>query len=151
SAVRFDLEGEWLKLPISAASSFGTLVGQSVAMRATFALLERAAASDATILLEGETGTGKEQAAKAIHQSSARASGPFVTVDCGAIPPTLLESELFGHERGAFTGAQTRRIGAFEEASGGTVFLDEIGELPLELQPKLLRVLENRQFRRIGS
>jgi DNA-binding NtrC family response regulator len=120
-------------------------------MRACFALLERASARDVTVLLEGETGTGKSQAAQAIHNASARRDKPFIVVDCGAIPSNLLESELFGHEKGAFTGALVRRAGAFEEAHGGTVFLDEIGELPAELQPKLLRVLETREIRRVGS
>src|SRR5581483_7786664 len=101
--------------------------------------------------LEGETGTGKSQAAEAVHARSNRRAGPFVTVDCASLPAPLLESELFGHERGAFTGADVRRVGAFEEASGGTIFIDEIGELPLELQPKLLRVLEAREVRRVGS
>jgi transcriptional regulator with GAF, ATPase, and Fis domain len=120
-------------------------------MRAAFALLEKAAASNATMLLDGETGTGKGAAAESIHRQSARRTGPFVVVDCSAIPENLLESELFGHEKGAFTGAVERHIGAFEEASGGTVFLDEIGELPANLQPKLLRVLENKEIRRVGS
>jgi DNA-binding NtrC family response regulator len=117
----------------------------------SFALMERAAASDVTVLLEGETGTGKSQAAESIHRQSARRDHPFLVVDCGALPPNLLESELFGHEKGAFTGAVTRRVGVFEEARGGTVFLDEVGELPLELQPKLLRVLEARDIRRLGT
>src|SRR5262249_32602265 len=116
-----------------------------------FAVLERAARTDVTVLLEGETGTGKEAAAGAIHAESDRRDGPFVVVDCGAIPPTLLESELFGHEKGAFTGAAQRRLGAFEEAHGGPLFLDEIGELPPDLQPKLLRALEQRTVRRLGS
>jgi len=149
--LRFDLAEETHKLRLSNESRFGALVGSSVPMRATFALLERAAGSDATVLLEGETGTGKGAAAEAIHQASARADKTFVVVDCAALPAPLLESELFGHERGAFTGADTRRMGAFEEADGGTVFLDEIGELPSDLQPKLLRVLENREVRRIGQ
>src|SRR5215468_8391496 len=117
----------------------------------SFALMERAAASDVTVLLEGETGTGKSQAAESIHRQSSRRDHSFLVVDCGALPPNLLESELFGHEKGAFTGAVTRRVGVFEEARGGTVFLDEIGELPLELQPKLLRVLEAREIRRLGT
>jgi len=132
-------------------ASFGHLVGGSHAMRAAYALLERAAASDATVILEGETGTGKGAMAEAIHAASERKHGPFVVVDCGALTASLLESELFGHEKGAFTGAETRRIGALEDASGGTVFLDEIGELPVDLQPKLLRVLESREVRRVGQ
>jgi len=130
---------------------FGSLVGASSAMRATFAMLERAAATDATVLIGGETGTGKEGAAESIHRAGARRDQPFLVVDCGAIPATLLDSELFGHEKGAFTGATVQRAGIFESADGGTVFLDEIGELPLELQPKLLRVLERREIRRVGG
>jgi len=149
--LRFDFSAESNRLQLSENTRFGSLVGTSVAMRACFALLERAAARDVTVLLEGETGTGKSQAAQAVHQASARRDKPFVVVDCGAIPSNLLESELFGHEKGAFTGAMVRRAGAFEEAHGGTVFLDEIGELPAELQPKLLRVLETREIRRVGS
>ncbi|MCY1022259.1 sigma 54-interacting transcriptional regulator [Pyxidicoccus sp. MSG2] len=150
-SVRFDFSSESNRLLISERTTFGELVGHSAVTRASFALMERAAASDATVLLEGETGTGKSRAALAIHRASARASGPFLTVDCGAIPGNLLESELFGHEKGSFTGALQRRVGAFEEADGGTIFLDEIGELPAELQPKLLRVLEDREIRRLGS
>jgi DNA-binding NtrC family response regulator len=120
-------------------------------MRAVFALFERAAQSKATLLVEGETGTGKEAAAESVHRASERRDGPFVVVDCGALPPHLLESELFGHEKGAFTGAQSRRLGAFETANGGTLFLDEIGELALDLQPKLLRVLERQEVKRVGS
>jgi two-component system, NtrC family, response regulator GlrR len=127
------------------------LVSDSPSMRRLGALLERAAASDVTILLEGETGTGKSALAEAVHRASPRRGGPFVVVDCGAIPANLLEAELFGNERGAFTGADRARVGAFEEASGGTLFLDEIGELPLEVQPKLLRAIENRTVRRLGS
>jgi DNA-binding NtrC family response regulator len=130
---------------------FGQMVGRSAAMRSLFTLLQRAAASDATVLIEGETGTGKEASADAIHREGTRKNGPFVVIDCGAIPPQLLESELFGHERGAFTGAVAARQGAFEAASGGTIFLDEIGELGLDLQPKILRVLERRQVKRVGS
>jgi transcriptional regulator with PAS, ATPase and Fis domain len=120
-------------------------------MRRVFALLERAAQSDATVLIEGETGTGKEAVAESIHRESRRSDGPFVVVDCGAIPSALLESELFGHERGAFTGAVAARRGAFEAAAGGTIFLDEIGELDAELQPKLLRVLERKEIKRVGN
>jgi DNA-binding NtrC family response regulator len=120
-------------------------------MRRLFAQLVQVAGSKSTVLLEGETGTGKSAAAESVHLQSPRKDGPFVVVDCGAVPPSLLESELFGHERGAFTGAQNRRQGAFEAAQGGTLFLDEIGELPVDLQPKLLRVLETRTIKRIGS
>src|SRR5262249_14548479 len=105
----------------------------------------------ATLLIEGETGTGKEAAAESVHRQSNRRDGPFVVVDCSALPPNLLESELFGHEKGAFTGARAQRLGAFETASGGTLFLDEIGELAPDLQPKLLRVLERHEVKRIGS
>ena len=127
------------------------MVGRSFAMRRAFSLLERAAASNATVLLGGETGTGKEAAAESIHRESARRDGPFIVVDCGAIPGNLLESELFGHEKGAFTGADRARVGAFEEANGGTLFLDEIGELDPELQPKLLRVLEKKEVKPVGT
>jgi DNA-binding NtrC family response regulator len=120
-------------------------------MRALFALVEQAAASDSTVLIEGESGTGKEVLAEALHRASPRAERPFLVVDCGAIAPSLVESELFGHEKGAFTGADRLRIGALEEASGGTLFLDEIGELPLEQQVKLLRALESREVRRLGA
>jgi two-component system response regulator GlrR len=120
-------------------------------MRKLCALLERAAASDATVLIGGETGTGKEVTAVAIHEHSVRQAGPFVVVDCGAIPSQLLESELFGYERGAFTGAVAARMGALEAANGGTVFLDEIGELSLDMQPKVLRALEGRVVKRVGS
>src|SRR5688572_11375850 len=149
--IRFDLGHDHVKVALSSNDRFGVMVGTSAAMRAVFARLERAAPSDATVLLEGETGTGKEAAAESIHRESGRREGPMVVVDCGAIPPDLLESELFGHERGAFTGAIASRQGAFEAASGGTIFLDEIGELSADLQPKLLRVLERREVKRVGS
>jgi transcriptional regulator with PAS, ATPase and Fis domain len=139
------------QLPLSQATRFGDLVGRSVAMRTTFARLERAAASDATVLLEGETGTGKGHAAQSVHALSERRDQPFVILDCSAVAANLIESEIFGHEKGAFTTALQRRIGAFEEANGGTIFLDEIGELPADLQPKLLRVLESRELRRVGG
>ncbi|HEY5959336.1 MAG TPA: sigma 54-interacting transcriptional regulator [Polyangiaceae bacterium] len=152
SSLRFDLgDGATRTAKFSAKCEFGGLVGESIVMRSMFSKLELAALSSETILLRGETGTGKGAAAEAIHDFSPRNKAQFVVVDCGAIPTNLLESELFGHERGAFTGAVSRRIGAFEEANGGTIFLDEIGELPLELQPKLLRALEERQIRRVGS
>jgi two-component system response regulator GlrR len=151
TVICFELGTEMNRLPLSDDTRFGSLKGVSPAMRAAFAMLARAADSDATVLLEGETGTGKSQAAQSVHRKSARSEGPFVIVDCGAILANLLESELFGHEKGAFTGATDRRIGAFEEASGGTLFLDEIGELSLDLQPKLLRALEAREVRRVGS
>jgi two-component system, NtrC family, response regulator GlrR len=150
-ALRFELVGTPQPLTLSARTTLGTLVGTSVAMRGAFGLIERAAPSQSTILLEGETGTGKSQAAKLIHELSPRAKGPFMVVDCGALPTELLDSELFGHEKGAFTGALARRLGAFEEARGGTVFIDEVGELPLELQARLLRVLEERVVKRVGS
>jgi len=151
STVRFELADGTHAVPLSVRPSFGRMIGHSVAMRTLFSRLERAAATDATVLLDGETGTGKGEAAEAIHVQSARAAGPFVVLDCSAIPENLLESELFGHERGAFTGATQRRVGVFEEANGGTLFVDEIGELPPALQPKLLRVLETRAVRRVGG
>ncbi len=136
---------------LSDADRFGPVLGSGVAMRRIFEILAKVAPSDATVLLEGETGTGKGAIAEALHGASRRASGPFVVVDCSAIPPTLLEAELFGHAKGAFTGAHAARAGAFEAANGGTVFLDEVGELPLDVQPKLLRALEERTIRRLGS
>jgi DNA-binding NtrC family response regulator len=130
---------------------FGPLVGRSVAMRELFALLAKAAESNATVLIQGETGTGKELVAKSIHEASRRVNAPFAVVDCGAISASLIEAELFGHARGAFTGAHADRAGAVEFANGGTVFLDEVGELPLSLQPKLLRLIESRTVCRIGE
>jgi len=149
--VRFDIGSRHVALALSPRDRFGRLVGGSVPMRAAYALLEAAATSDSTVLLLGESGTGKDLAAESLHQASARRDGPFVVVDCGAIPANLLEMELFGHEAGAFTGATTARTGAFEAAGGGTVFLDEIGELALDLQPKLLRAIDRREIQRIGS
>jgi transcriptional regulator with PAS, ATPase and Fis domain len=130
---------------------FGDLLGRAPRMRELFADLERIAPSDVTLLIEGETGTGKDLVAESVHRASPRAEGPYVVFDCGAVAPTLAESELFGHERGAFTGAVSSRPGVFEQAQGGTVFLDELGELARELQPKLLRVLEKREIRRVGG
>jgi len=132
-------------------SSFGELYGESTVMRRLFGVLNRVALSDATVLLEGESGTGKELAATEIVRRGPRADNPFLIVDCGAISPNLIESELFGHVKGSFTGADRTRIGAFEAADGGTIFLDEIGELRLDLQPKLLRAIESREVRRIGE
>jgi DNA-binding NtrC family response regulator len=129
----------------------GGLVGKSRPMRELFATLARLAQSDSTVLITGETGTGKELAAHAIHEASKRANAPFVIVDCAALPEQLFESELFGHTKGAFTGATTAQVGAIEAAEGGTVFLDEVGELPLVMQPKLLRALESRTLRRLGE
>ncbi|MGH7438912.1 MAG: sigma 54-interacting transcriptional regulator [Polyangiaceae bacterium] len=138
-------------VPLSDADSFGELVGASLEMRQVYAVLERIAPTSATLLIQGETGTGKDVAARSLHAASARASGPFVPVDCGAIPENLIESELFGHVRGAFSGAISDRRGVFEEAHGGTLFLDEIGEMPLAVQSKLLRALETRSVRRVGG
>jgi DNA-binding NtrC family response regulator len=138
-------------VPLSEHDRFGELVGRSPAMRALFARLERLAASDTTVLVTGPTGVGKELVALSLHEQSPRATKAFEVVDCGSIPRNLAESELFGHEKGAFTGALASRPGAFERADGGTIFLDEIGELPLDLQPKLLRALEAREVRRVGG
>ncbi|MBP6833830.1 MAG: sigma 54-dependent Fis family transcriptional regulator [Deltaproteobacteria bacterium] len=138
-------------IELTVASQFGRLMGNSMAMRAVFAALARAAPTSAPVLLTGESGTGKELAARALHDASPRAGRPFEVVDCGGLAPTLIESELFGHERGAFTGAHADKVGAFERADGGTVFLDELGELPVEVQPKLLRVLAEGEIRRVGS
>jgi DNA-binding NtrC family response regulator len=127
------------------------IVGRSPAIRALRRELEQLAATEVTLLVQGETGTGKELVAEWVHQHSPRSHGPFVVFDCGAVAPSLIESDLFGHLRGAFTGATTSRTGVFEEAHGGTLFLDEIGELPRDLQPKLLRLLERRETRRVGA
>ena len=151
TTLRFDALDESLARPLSERDSFGEVLGVSTAMRRLFAALEQAAAGDATILIDGESGTGKSALAEAIHRHSGRASGPFVVVDCGAIAPSSIESELFGHEPGAVAGADEGRTGAFGVADGGTLFLDEVGELGPELQGKLARVLESRQVRRIGS
>jgi transcriptional regulator with GAF, ATPase, and Fis domain len=136
---------------MSSRFAFGELIGASVEMRRLYAILERVAPTDATVLVRGETGTGKEVVARSVHAASSRAARPLVVVDCGAFADHLIESELFGHVRGAFTGAVASRRGLFEEADGGTIFLDEIGELPLALQAKLLRVLETREVRQLGA
>ena len=136
---------------LSSRERFGGLVGRSRKMREVFTLLERLAPGSSDVLIQGETGTGKEVCAEAIHQESSRQQGPFVVVDMAGIAPSLIESELFGHVKGAFTGAHSDRAGAFERAHGGTVFMDEVGELPLDIQPRLLRVLERRQVKRVGA
>ncbi|MEQ9501862.1 MAG: sigma 54-interacting transcriptional regulator [Deltaproteobacteria bacterium] len=138
-------------IPPSEETSFGRLIGKSRKMREVFAVLERAARTDATVLICGETGTGKEMVAEAVHEACARKDEPFVVVDCASIPSNLIESELFGHVKGAYTNAVTDRVGAFEAATGGTIFLDELGELPPALQPRLLRVLETRRIKRVGA
>ncbi|HEY8041138.1 MAG TPA: sigma 54-dependent Fis family transcriptional regulator [Polyangiaceae bacterium] len=143
--------GETIEREQTTTDRFGDLLGCSPRMRELFADLERLAATDMTLLVEGETGTGKDLIAESVHRASVRSGGPFVVFDCGAVSPALAESELFGHERGAFTGAIHTHPGVFEQADGGTLLLDEIGELPRELQPKLLRALENRQVRRVGG
>jgi DNA-binding NtrC family response regulator len=144
-------ENRDLRQAVEARYSFGQLLGKSAAMQRLFGLLERLAATSSTVLIQGESGTGKELVARALHYHSARRRHPFVPVNCAALPEGLLESELFGHAKGAFTGAQIARRGLFLEASRGTLFLDEIGEMPLGMQAKLLRVLEQRQIRPVGS
>ena len=151
SAFRVDVGEDPAFVELGTGTSFGELVGASLEMRRLYAVLERVAPTDATVLVEGETGTGKDVLARSLHAASPRASGPFVAVDCGAIPENLVESELFGHVRGAFTGATSDRRGVFEEAHGGTLFLDEIGEMPVAMQPKLLRAIESRSVRPVGS
>src|SRR5688500_6199790 len=142
---------ERIELLPSDKATLGPMSRRSPQLREHFGLIGRIAPTDATVRIEGETGTGKDMIARTLHQLSRRAQGPFIVVDCGAVAGTLIESELFGHEKGAFTGATATRQGAFELASGGTVFLDELGELSLDLQPKLLRVIEQRELRRVGG
>ncbi len=144
-------DGAVVNVEVFDGDRLGGLVGRSAAMRQLMARVRRAAQSEASVLILGETGTGKEVVARTIHDSSKRSEQPFETVDCGAILPTLIASELFGYEKGAFTGAERQHIGAFERASGGTLFLDEIGELPVALQAALLGALERRSFRRVGG
>ena len=151
SRLRFVHSAASFRLPLAERDDFEGLLGRSVAMRELFALLDRVAPTDAPVLIQGETGTGKERVARALHARSRRAPRPFAVFDCAAVPPTLIEAELFGHEKGAFTGAIDRRAGVFERADGGTVFLDELGELALELQPRLLRVLESNELYRVGA
>jgi transcriptional regulator with GAF, ATPase, and Fis domain len=140
-----------LREEIDRSSMFEEIVGESAALQAVLAHVVKVAPTDSTVLITGETGTGKELIARAIHKRSQRAARAFVSVNCAAIPPSLIASELFGHEKGAFTGAVQRRLGRFELAEGGTIFLDEIGELPLETQIALLRVLQEREFERVGG
>ena len=139
------------EVPLSRATNFGGLLGHGASMRSVFAVLDRAARAEATVLITGESGTGKELAARALHDRSPRSEGPYVVFDCAAVAPTLVESQLFGHAKGSFTGATDARAGVFEQAHGGTLVLDEIGELPLDLQPKLLRALESRTVQRVGE
>jgi formate hydrogenlyase transcriptional activator len=148
---RLEQEKLYLQDELRSELNFGEIVGQSAALRRALRQVEMVAPTDSTVLICGETGTGKELIARAVHNLSDRRDHPFVKLNCAAIPTGLLESELFGHEKGAFTGAINQRIGRFELASTGSVFLDEIGEIPLELQPKLLRVLQEREFERLGS
>jgi transcriptional regulator with GAF, ATPase, and Fis domain len=149
--VAFAVERDEAELPLAEGERWGALIGRSAAMRRVFEHLQMVAPTDTTVLLLGETGVGKDLVAQEIHAHSSRAQRPFVVVDCGALPGSLIESELFGHERGAFTGADQARAGAFEEADGGTLFLDEIGELEPVMQARLLRAIESRKVKRVGS
>jgi DNA-binding NtrC family response regulator len=149
--MKFEPLGDSVEIELADTDRFGSMIGRSIKMRELFARLEKLAKTDTTVLVTGDTGVGKELVAEALHDTSPRKDGAFVVLDCGSIPPNLIESELFGHERGAFTGATSSYAGAFERAHGGTVFLDEIGELPLGMQPKLLRVLERKEVRRVGG
>ena len=151
TVIRFEHGSGSIEIDLSRREKFHDLIGHGVRMREIFAVLEKVAASDLTVLVRGETGTGKELVARAIHRDSKRAQRPLVVQDCSAIPANLIESILFGHERGSFTGAADRKQGCFEVADGGTLFLDEIGELDIGLQPKLLRVLETREVQRVGG
>jgi len=147
----FEPRKKWVRLSQSQTQAFGGLIGGSAVMRSVFGALERIGPTRLSVVLRGETGTGKELAARGLHAVSARARGPFVVFDCAAVTEHLVAAELFGHERGAFTGADRARAGAFELADGGTLFLDEMGDLPLTLQPQLLRVLERREIKRLGA
>jgi DNA-binding NtrC family response regulator len=149
--LRFVPLEDTVAFPLWGEAEYAGMIGKSWAMRQVFELIERIAPSETTVLITGETGTGKELVAEAVHRRSRRANGPFVVLDCGAIPHHLIEDQLFGHERGAFTGAMTSRAGVFERGDGGTLFLDEIGELPPDVQSKLLRAVETRVIRRIGG
>jgi transcriptional regulator with GAF, ATPase, and Fis domain len=151
NTLRYSPGSEPVEIELSRSNRYGRMIGQSPSMREIFALLERVAPTDMTVLVEGESGTGKELVADAVHGHSKRSTGPFVVFDCSAVASNLIESELFGHVKGAFTGATGSRTGAFERAQNGTLFLDELGELPLDLQPKLLRALEQREVRPVGG
>lgn len=151
STLEFQAFDEKVQMEPSKKTTFGEMVGKSKKMRQIFGILERISPTQATVIIQGETGTGKELVARAVHANSPRKDKPFVVFDCSAIAPNLIESELFGHMKGSFTGAIKDRKGAFEEANGGTIFLDEIGELTIDLQPKLLRALEQREVKRVGS
>ncbi len=151
SALRIDEGTMRVDAALPDATGFGKVIGSSLAMRRLYPLCARLAATDIPVVIEGETGTGKEHLAEALHAASARAQGPFVVFDCTAVSPSLIESELFGHERGAFTGAVGTRKGVFERAHGGTLLIDEIGDMPLELQPKLLRAIERSEITRVGG
>lgn len=144
-------ENERLRLRLMETGELGSMIGKSLAMRRVMALIEQAAPSSASVIIRGESGTGKEMVARTLHELSPRRNGPYVAINCAALPETLMESELFGHERGAFTGADHRRVGCFELANGGTLLLDEITEMKPELQAKLLRVIEERRLRRLGG
>ena len=148
---RLQAENLYLREEIKLEHNFEEIIGESQSIKAVLRSIEQVAPTDSTVLIRGDTGTGKELIARAIHHMSPRRARSLVKVNCGAIPANLLESELFGHEKGSFTGALQRRIGRFELADGGTIFLDEVGELPLDAQVKLLRVLQEREFERVGS
>lgn len=149
--VSLDVKVEKVEIATTSQTNYDDIIGQSQALREIFSILDRISPSELSVVIEGETGSGKELIAKAIHDHSQRSKGPFIVFDCSAFPPNLLESELFGHEKGAFTGAVGRHAGVFEQADGGTLFFDELGELDLEFQAKFLRVLETGQLRRVGG
>ncbi len=151
TSIQFQPMQDVVEIELSKRDRFDAIIGGSAAMRQIFAQLEKVAPSDLTVLITGETGTGKEMVARAVHNTSTRKAKPFVVLDCGSIPKELIESTLFGHEKGSFTGAIGQHLGCFEQANGGTIFLDEIGELDITLQPKLLRVLEQREIKRVGG
>src|SRR5262249_38904776 len=144
-------EVAFLRNQLQTQYSFHNVLSKNPRMHALFELISNVGQTNTTVLIEGETGTGKEQVARAIHQASTQRNGPLVAVNCAALPETLLESELFGHEKGAFTSAASQRKGRFEIANGGTIFLDEVGDVPASMQAKLLRVLQERRFERVGG